>query len=37
MTDQITSYWDDFVVERHGEKDFKVNVFLVHVMWIWRG
>jgi hypothetical protein len=32
MTAQITSYWDDFVVERQGEKDLKVKVFLVHTM-----
>jgi hypothetical protein len=34
MTAQITSYGDDFVVKREGEKDLKVEVFLVHAMWI---
>jgi hypothetical protein len=34
MTAQITSYGDGFVLERQGEKDLKVKVFLVHAMWI---
>jgi hypothetical protein len=34
MTAQITSHEDDFVVEREGEKDLKVKVFLVHAVLI---
>jgi hypothetical protein len=34
MVAQITSYGDDFVLERQGEEGLKIEVFLVHAMWI---